>query len=188
MKLHAITIGEGQRGFDGNLSGNDLGGAGEGFGDDEGLLFDLARVCEMLEIAAPAETVDRAGWRDPVAARLQYLEELGLGKVALSCHDARRHPLAGQGQRDENRLPAMKGEPRSPSDELIYAQLDGTRFRHGFMHVTSDSAPRSVAPRVFGASEDGFDHAHRARLALPGYVEGGAMIDARAQEGHAERK
>ncbi len=54
MELHPIAVGEGQGRNGGYLAGLDAGRPRESLGDDEGLLLDLARIAQVLQVAAAA--------------------------------------------------------------------------------------------------------------------------------------
>ena len=130
MELHAIPVGEGQGGHSDDLARLEARGAREGLGDDEGLLLDLARIGEVLEVAAPALAVDGAGRLDSMPARLEHLDQPRLREVALARRDRREDGLARQGEGHEDRLPLEEGEPVAASDELLDAQLDCRRLLH----------------------------------------------------------
>ena len=131
VELHPIAVGERQRRNGRYLADLDAGGAREGLADDQGLFLDLARIGKMLEVAAAALAVDRAGRLDPVPARLEQLDDRGLGVVptCLAVIEASK-VSPGKGKGHEDGLPFEEGEPVAPGDELLYAQLDRVRIRH----------------------------------------------------------
>ena len=130
VELHPIAVGERQRRNGRHLADLDAGGAREGLADDQGLFLDLARIGKMLEVAASALPVDRAGRLDPVPARLEQLDDRGLGVIPTPRRDRSQQGLAGKGEGHEDGLPFEEGEPVAPGDEFLYAQLDRVRIRH----------------------------------------------------------
>jgi len=86
-------------------------------------LFELARVVERLEGAAPARPEVIAARRQRVGARCQDLEHARLAGPALALHDLGSHPRSGQGVAQDQRVTGARACPAALDVEGPYVEL-----------------------------------------------------------------